>query len=136
MLLLDEVHKYPNWSRELKLIYDDFVNLQVIFTSSSVLEIYKGESDLSRRVVNYRLKELSFREHMLFREKTIFPVLSLKEITNDHTQIATKMIQKFKPLKHYTDFIKNGAYPYFTGNTEEYYQQLRNTINLIMDIDI
>uniref|UniRef100_UPI00404A2432 ATP-binding protein n=1 Tax=Flavobacterium sp. TaxID=239 RepID=UPI00404A2432 len=56
-LLLDEVHKYPNWSRELKLIYDNFPNLSVIFTSSSMLEIYKSESDLSRRAISYDLKE-------------------------------------------------------------------------------
>ena len=69
LLLLDEVHKYPEWSREIKLIYDDFPELQVIFTSSSVLDIYKGESDLSRRAVNYHLKELSFREYLLFFEQ-------------------------------------------------------------------
>ena len=65
-LLLDEVHKYPNWSREIKLIYDNFPELKVIFTSSSMLEIYKSESDLSRRAVTYNLKELSFREFILF----------------------------------------------------------------------
>ncbi len=51
VMLIDEVHKYPNWSRELKLIYDDFLSLKVIFTSSSILDIHKGESDLSRRAV-------------------------------------------------------------------------------------
>ena len=68
-LFLDEVHKYPNWSRELKLIYDDFENLQVLFTSSSILDIYKGESDLSRRAIKYSLKEMSFREYLIFYEK-------------------------------------------------------------------
>ena len=58
-LLIDEVHKYPNWSREIKLIYDDFPNLKTVFTSSSILEIFKSESDLSRRVVNYDLNDLS-----------------------------------------------------------------------------
>ena len=69
ILLLDEVHKYPNWSRELKLVYDDFPALKVIFTSSSILDVYKGESDLSRRVVSYNLQEMSFREYLLFYEK-------------------------------------------------------------------
>lgn len=56
LLLLDEVHKYPNWSRELKLIYDDFPELNLIVTSSSILEIYKSEADLSRRAISYTLK--------------------------------------------------------------------------------
>ena len=65
IILIDEVHKYPNWSRELKLVYDDFLDVKVIFTSSSILDIYKGESDLSRRAVTYNLDELSFREYLL-----------------------------------------------------------------------
>ena len=68
-LFLDEVHKYPNWSREIKLIYDQFPRLKTVFTSSTMLEIYKEESDLSRRAVSYFLKELSFREFIYFEKK-------------------------------------------------------------------
>jgi predicted AAA+ superfamily ATPase len=67
-LFLDEVHKYPNWSREIKLIYDQFPKLKTVFTSSSMLEIYKEESDLSRRAVSYFLKELSSREFTYFEK--------------------------------------------------------------------
>jgi predicted AAA+ superfamily ATPase len=84
--VFDEVHKYPNWSRELKLMYDDFLDLNVIFTSSSILDIYKGESDLSRRAVAYNLAELSFREYLLFYEKIELPVLTLQEILNNHNR--------------------------------------------------
>jgi len=136
LLLLDEVHKYPNWSRELKLIYDDFEELQVIFTSSSILEIYKGESDLSRRSLNYKLKELSFREYLFFREGIEIPILTLNEITNKHEEIAFDIAKKLKPLKYFNNYIQTGAYPYFEGDKEAYYQQIMNTINLIMDIDI
>ncbi|MCF6298116.1 MAG: AAA family ATPase [Flavobacteriaceae bacterium] len=73
-LFLDEVHKYPQWSRELKLIYDQFPKLKTVFTSSSMLEIYKGESDLSRRVVTYHLKELSFREFISFDKARRLPI--------------------------------------------------------------
>ncbi|MFO8067008.1 MAG: AAA family ATPase [Bacteroidales bacterium] len=66
LLLMDEVHKYPNWSREIKLIYDDMPQLKLIFTSSSILDIYKAESDLSRRAISYSLHELSFREYLSF----------------------------------------------------------------------
>ena len=136
LLLLDEVHKYPDWSRELKLIYDDFEELKVIFTSSSILEIYKGESDLSRRSLNYKLKELSFREYLLFREGIDVPVLKLEEITNNHTTIANDISKRIKPIKYYKEYIQTGAYPYFEADKDEYYQRLMNTINLIMDIDI
>ena len=136
ILLLDEVHKYPNWSRELKLIYDDFTHLKVIFTSSSILDIYKGESDLSRRAVAYYLAELSFREYLLLFEKIELPVLSLEEILKNHSSISLGLVNQFKPFKYFSDYLKIGNYPYFENNVEEYYQKLKNTVQLILEIDL
>jgi len=135
-LLLDEVHKYPNWSREIKLIYDNFPALQIIFTSSSILEIYKGESDLSRRAISYNLKELSFREFIQLEASTEFPVFSMEEILQNHNQIATQILQQVKPLALFNKYLKTGAYPYFVESEENYRQKLLNTINLIIEIDI
>ncbi len=136
ILLLDEVHKYPNWSRELKLVYDDFADLKVIFTSSSILDIYKGESDLSRRAVTYHLTELSFREYLWLYEKIELPVLSLQEIVINHRSISISLLSQFTPLKHFSMYLKIGNYPYFEYNSEEYYQKLRNTVNLILEVDL
>lgn len=135
-LLLDEVHKYPNWSREIKLIYDNFPSLKVIFTSSSMLEIYKAESDLSRRAVTYNLKELSFREFVALDTGIELPVKSYEDILQNHNQIATELVQKIKPLALFSKYLKIGAYPYFKENEAEYNQKLLNTINLIIEIDI
>lgn len=135
-LLLDEVHKYPNWSREIKLIYDNFPSLKVIFTSSSMLEIYKAESDLSRRAVTYNLKELSFREFIALETGMELPVKSYEEILQNHNQIATDFLQKIKPLALFSKYLKMGAYPYFKENESEYNQKLLNTINLTIEIDV
>lgn len=136
LLLIDEVHKYPNWSRELKLIYDDFLHLNVIFTSSSILDIYKGESDLSRRAVTYHLGELSFREYLMLYENIELPVLTLQEILNKHREISLEFLKLFTPLKHFPKYLKIGNYPYFEQNEEEYFQKLRNTVNLILEVDL
>jgi uncharacterized protein len=136
IILIDEVHKYPNWSRELKLVYDDFTNLKVIFTSSSILEIYKGESDLSRRAVTYNLAELSFREYLLLYEKIELPILNLQEILKNHQSISLDLLEQFTPFKHFSKYLKIGNYPYFENNEEEYYQKLRNTVNLILEVDL
>jgi len=138
LLLLDEVHKYPNWSREIKLIYDDFSALQIIFTSSSILDIYRGESDLSRRAISYHLKSLSFREYLLFYEKIALPTLTLKQIVENHARISLDITQEFKPYKYLKSYIETGAYPYYNknNNTTEYYQQILNTLNLILDVDL
>jgi len=135
-LLLDEVHKYPNWSREIKLIYDNFPELTVIFTSSSMLEIYKSESDLSRRAITYNLKELSFREFILFETKRTFPSISLAEILENHNRIATEILAEIKPLPLFEKYLKTGTYPYYKENESAYYQKLQNTISLIIEIDI
>lgn len=135
-LLLDEVHKYPNWSREIKLIYDNFPELNVIFTSSSMLEIYKSESDLSRRAVAYFLKELSFREFLSFEVNKTFPAYSFSEILENHTTIATELLKEIKPLPLFEKYLKTGIYPYYKENESLYIQKLQNTINLIIEIDI
>lgn len=136
LLLVDEVHKYPNWSRELKIIYDDIPHLQVIFTSSSILEIYKGESDLSRRAVTYTLSELSFREYLEFHEKIALPFFSLDDIVKRHPEISTDLCSLFSPYKYFSAYLKHGAYPYFDGDENEYYQKLLNTVHLILEVDL
>lgn len=135
-LLLDEVHKYPHWSSEIKLIYDNFPDLQVVFTSSSMLEIYKSESDLSRRAITYYLKELSFREFLMFEQKKVFPVYSFMEIVKNHNALSTEILNEFKPIPLFEKYIRVGAYPYYIENESAYYQKLQNTINLIIEIDI
>lgn len=135
-LLLDEVHKYPSWSREIKLIYDNFPALSIVFTSSSMLEIYKAESDLSRRAVSYTLKELSFREFIELDTNKKFPVFSLEEILSNHNEIASKMLEEMKSLPLFAKYLQIGAYPYFKESEHDYPQKLRNTINLIIEIDI
>ena len=135
-LLLDEVHKYPNWSREIKLIYDNFPELNVIFTLSSMLEIYKSESDLSRRAVAYDLIELSFREFIAFETQKVFPVHSFSEILENHSAIATSLLEQIKPLPLFDKYLKIGVDPYYRENESLYIQKLQNTINLIIEIDI
>ncbi|WP_445716448.1 ATP-binding protein [Flavobacterium sp.] len=135
-LLLDEVHKYPNWSRELKLIYDNFPNLSVIFTSSSMLEIYKSESDLSRRAISYDLKELSFREFIALETGIELEKYSFQELLENHNSIANQLLSQIKPLPLFSKYLKIGAYPYFKENEDNYNQKLANTINLIIEVDI
>jgi len=135
-LLLDEVHKYPDWSREIKLIYDDFPNLKIIVTSSSILEIYKSESDLSRRAISYTLKELSFREYLQFENGLSIDKIELDDIIANHVEIAFSITQKIKPIYEFNNYLKKGIYPYYWEDKEDYYSKLLQTINLILEIDL
>jgi len=80
ILLIDEVHKYPQWSRELKNIYDGLPEMRVVFSASSALDIYRGEADLSRRAISYSLAGLSFREYLTFAQGVAFDPLTIEDI--------------------------------------------------------
>jgi len=136
LLLLDEVHKYPNWSRELKLIYDDLPNLKLLVTSSSILEIYKSESDLSRRAVTYTLKELSFREYILFDKGLDLPKYNLNQILENHKKISFEITKKIKPIYEFNKYLKHGMFPYYWENEKKFEQILLSTIHLSLEIDL
>lgn len=129
-LFIDEIHKYSDWSKELKMMYDNFNDLHVVFTGSSVLDVYKGSDDLSRRVLSYQLLGLSFREYLNMSQKLNLPVYSLEEI------IANKVVlsEIEHPLPIFKKYLSEGFYPYYeeTG----YVERLKNTINLTLETDI
>jgi len=135
-LYLDEVHKYENWSLEIKNIYDNYNDLNVVFTSSSILEIYKGDADLSRRLVSYELKGLSFREYLILEQKKDIAIYSLEDITANHIEIATTISSDLKILPLFKEYIKIGYYPFYREGLTSYYQKLNNIINLILETDI
>lgn len=135
-LLLDEVHRYPNWSQELKNIYDDQSDLSVTFTGSSIMHLDKARADLSRRAVMYELRGLSFREYISLATTVLLEKLDWETLLNDHVQIARNIVQKIKPLEHFTAYLKHGYYPYFLENVDAYPQKLEETISLALSTDL
>jgi predicted AAA+ superfamily ATPase len=136
ILLLDEVHKYPDWSREVKNIYDLIPDLKLLITGSSILELQKSGADLSRRVLNFQLSELSFREFLAIKHRIILPIFSLEDILNRHEEIVPYIMETLpKPLFHFKNYLEWGAYPIFK-ETNFVHQRLKQTINLIIDVDL
>jgi len=135
-LFLDEVHKYPNWSQELKNAYDDFSELKIVFIGSSLLKILNARADLSRRAVVYNMQGFSFREYLNMGLKTDFPAYSLQEILENQREIATGILKKIKPLQYFTEYLKKGYYPFSFEFNNLYYNQLEEVINLILEIEL
>ena len=135
-LYLDEVHKYANWSIELKNIYDNHPKLHVVFTSSSLLQIYKGDADLSRRAVSYDLNGLSFREYLSLAENVDLKAYTLEEILAGHKKITAQITQEIKIIPHFKKYLKMGCYPYFLESENTYYQKINNVVNLILETDV
>lgn len=135
-LFLDEVHKYENWSQELKNIYDDYPELKIVFTASSLLEILNARADLSRRADIYTMQGLSYREYLQLLLKEDFPKYSLHEILTNHVDIARAINQKIKPIQHFKNYLQHGYYPFFQDVPQMYFHRLEEVINLILEIEL
>ena len=136
LLLLDEVHKYPRWSQEIKLIYDNYHDLQVVFTGSSIIDISKQEGDLSRRALMYELHGLSYREYLMMNGIADLPTLSLNQITDKKTGIRNGFDDHFRPLVHFDDYLRFGYYPFYQEDKEGYHQRLRQLARIIVEFDM
>ena len=136
LMFIDEVHKYPQWSRELKNIYDGLPEMRVIFSASSALDIYRGEADLSRRVISYLLAGLSFREYLTFTQGIEFDPISLSDIHSGHREISMAVLEKLQPLPAFNKYLKNGYLPIIAEGEAEYLPRLEQVINAIVDTDL
>ena len=129
-LFIDEIHRYEGWSRELKQIYDSYDDLQVVISGSSILDIYKGLADLSRRVPIYHMQGLSFREYLRLFHQIETPVYSLEDILA-HKAVIPGVEH---PLPLFQDYLRKGYYPF--GKDEEFEMELLQVITQTMEVDI
>ena len=136
IVALDEVHKYPTWSKEIKNLYDRYPDLQIVFTGSSIVDISKEEGDLSRRAVMYELHGLSYREFLKLYHDQDLPVITLDQILDPDANIRTLLPKEFKPLRYFPDYLKTGYYPFSGSNEEMYFKKLRQLIRTIVEYDM
>ena len=130
-LFIDEIHKYKGWATELKMIYDNLPDLRVVFTGSSVLDIYKGSADLSRRVLLFSMQGLSFREYVNMRLRTDIPVFSMQQILHHEVELPDEATH---PLQLFNDYLHTGYYPFF--NDTGYEMRLNQIVSMTLETDI
>ena len=135
-LFLDEVHKYPNWSQELKNIYDDHPQLRIVFTGSSLLEILNARADLSRRAIVYDMQGLSFREYIGIVTGIQLPIYTLENILESHIEISHAVLSQLKPLQFFDAYIRKGYYPFFLEVPELYYIRIEEVLNMLLEIEL
>lgn len=129
-LFIDEIHKYDGWAREVKQIYDSYEDLQIVISGSSILDIYKGMADLSRRFPICEMQGLSFREYLNLFHGINVPTYSLDEILSNKAVLPDVK----HPLPLFKDYLRKGYYPF--GRDEEYEMELLQVINQTMEVDI
>lgn len=135
-LILDQIHKYPEWASELKTCHDSFPDLKIIFSASPVLRVLEGNNELQDIAKIYHLEGLSFREYLNYQSNLSFRRYTLSQILENHIDIAREIIQEVKPLAFFNDYLKDGFYPYFLDNKGFYNETLLKHINLALEIDV
>ncbi len=129
---LDEVHKYTNWSQEIKNLYDFFPDLFIVFTGSSLIELHRQEADLSRRAVMYDLPGLSYREYLSLAGIAHFPAVDLATLLSKHRDIALQIAQTLRPMAHFKRYLREGYYPFFLEDAALSSIRVRQIVNLIL----
>lgn len=136
VLIIDEIHKIKNFEIDLKLIYDSFFSLNVVFTGSNAVAIDNAKADLSRRAIIYKLPVLSFREFLELETNEKFETISLQEILENHTTHAIDILSKVKPFAYFEEYLKGGAYPFYKTSKNSYVQKLLNASMQILETDL
>ncbi|WP_457744993.1 AAA family ATPase [Sulfurimonas sp.] len=135
VLIIDEIHKYKNFEIELKKIYD-LLELKVIFSGSCALKLDNAKADLSRRAIVYDVEGMSFREFVELSKGINLPKFTLEEILEDHQDIAYELLEKFNVTLLFDEYIKQGYYPFYFEDKEDYLIKLNETINTVIEVDI
>ena len=135
VLLMDQVFKYPDWSRELRMCYDRFPNLKIVFTGSSVMRLKEENLELSGIVKSYNLRGFSFREFLNLQTGNQFHPYSLEDILKNHEQIVKEILPKVKPLEYFQDYMHHGFYPFFLEK-RNFSENLLKTMNMMIEVDI
>ena len=130
-LYIDEIHKYKNWSQEIKNIYDQYPDLKVRYTGSSILDLQKGSHDLSRRVLEFQMHGLSFREYVALRYGADIPIHTLEQVLANKIKFP---YTDYRPVALFKEYLRQGYYPYF--KEPGYELRLTKTINAILEVDI
>ena len=135
VLLIDQVFKQPDWSRELRKCYDQFPELKIIFTGSSVMRLKEENPELNSIVKSYNLTGFSFREYLNLQTGHQFPSFTLDDILQNHEQITKQILPKVRPLKFFQEYIHHGFYPFFLEH-RNFSENLLKTMNMMIEVDI
>ncbi len=135
-LFLDEVHRYPRWSTEVKNIYDEYPELNIVFSGSSLLHILNAEADLSRRCISYEMQGLSFREYLHLCHGIEVAPRRLDDLLSRPDSLCMEVNSKCRPLAYFDDYLREGYYPFLMEGQEDYLTRVEKVVNMILDIEL
>ena len=135
VLAIDEIHKSPSFEKQLKNIYDR-LDIRVIFSGSSAIELEHAQADLSRRAALYRVQGLSFREFLELKTSHRFDAYTLDALLRHHSDIAVSLLRKIKPLEYFDEYLAYGYYPFYFEHNTLFFERLEATVNTVIEVDL
>ena len=135
-LFIDEVHKYEGWSTEVKDIYDLHRDLHLVLSGSSLLQINDGQTDLSRRMVEYQMPGLSLREFLRMDRGIDIEPISLESLLSSPNAYCNEVKRHCSPLEHFPRYLKQGYYPFYLESSTAYQSRLESVVNCIIDSEL
>lgn len=134
-IFIDEIHYYKHWQTLLKNLCDDYPNLHIVYTGSSMLQLESSEGDLSRRLTMYEMRGLSFREFLAYEGIVKIPTVTLERLLGEHVEIAMGICSKTKILEQFKKYLETGYYPFYKVVRHGYYQRLQSVANHVIEVD-
>lgn len=135
-LFIDEVHKYPGWSKEIKEIYDSYPELKLVISGSSLLDILNADADLSRRCVPYEMQGLSYREYLTMVHGIQLPSITLDKLLSAPEEFCNIVNERCRPLAHFNSYLQQGYYPFILEGEQEYPLRIENVVNFILEVEL
>ena len=135
-LYLDEVHRYKGWAQTLKNIYDDYPDMSIVYTSSSLLVMDNAKVDMSRRQTSYTLYGMSFREYLDLEGVFQTEAIPLEKLLKHHVQEAMDIVGKIKLAPLFEAYLSHGYYPFYRESQEDFSPRLRETVTVVIDSDL
>lgn len=135
VLLIDQVFKETDWSKQLRRCYDENPGLKIVFTGSSVMRLKEENPELNGIVKSYNLRGFSFREFLNLQTGNNLKPYTLDEILRDHERIVRQILPKVSPVKYFQDYVHHGYYPFFLEH-RNYSENLLKTMNMMTEVDI
>lgn len=135
VLLIDQIFKYPEWWNELGYCYENYPDLQIIFSASSVIDFDDEKFGLTNKVKVYNLRGFSFREYLSLLTGKEFRSYTLKELLDNHADITANICAEIKPLAFLDDYLHHGFYPFFLEK-RNFQENLLKTMNMMLEIDV
>lgn len=135
-LMLDEVHKYGGWSKEVKEIYELYPQLKIVISGSSLLQILNADADLSRRCVRYFLGGLSFREFLRFYKNLDFGKSSLAQILAHPGPLCAEVNSMCRPVGLFKEYLAYGYFPFYMERASDYYIKIGQVVNFVIDVEL